>query len=380
MRFFWSITFLLGLPVLLLSAPASAEPYLAVHTGQKCMACHVNPTGGGKRTEYGTLYGNTILPAGRLGNIENILGSGKAKSGTDSTATQVWDGRITDYFAVGADLRTGLKSTIVPNAENQLAFDLERTTVYFDLRIIPNRLSLYVDQRVAPGAALNREAYVLLWSEQHTAYFKAGRLFLPYGLRLEDDGAFVRQVSGINFNSSDNGVEGGLELGPWSLNLAVTNGTAGAGETNTGKQFSLLTSLVYPSWRVGASYNANDNGVNDRHMQNVFAGLRTGFISWLGEADYFIDDGTSTGRRKSWAGLAEANAEVIKGHNLKLTYEYYDPNLDVEEDQRTRSSLVWEYTPFQAMRLRAGYRRNQGIPQNNLQNAEEIFLQLHTYL
>ena len=133
MRFFRSITFLLGLPVLLLSAPASAEPYLAVHTGQKCMACHVNPTGGGKRTEYGTLYGNTILPAGRLGNIENILGSGKAKSGTDSTATQVWDGRITDYFAVGADLRTGLKSTIVPNAENQLAFDLERTTVYYDL-------------------------------------------------------------------------------------------------------------------------------------------------------------------------------------------------------------------------------------------------------
>ena len=373
MRIFWSITFLLGLPVVLLSAPASAEPYLAVRTGQTCMSCHVNPTGGGKRTEYGTFYGNSILPTGKLD-------SGKAKSSTDSTKTQLWDGRITDHFAIGGDLRTSLKSTIVPNAKKQLAFDLERTTVYFDVRIIPDRLSLYVDQRVAPGVALNRESYVLLWSEQRTAYFKAGRLFLPYGLRLEDDGAFVRQVSGINFNSSDNGVEGGLEQGPWSVNLAVTNGSAGASETNAGKQFSLLTNLVYPSWRVGASYNANDNDGNDRYMQNVFAGLRTGFISWLAEVDYFIDDSTLTGRRKSSAGLAEANAEVIEGHNLKLTYEYYDPNLDVNEDQRTRSSLVWEYSPFQATRLRAGYRRNQGIPQNNLQNSQEIFLQLHTYL
>lgn len=377
MRYFWSITFLAGLSTAILSLPVRAEAYLAVRTGAKCVACHVNPTGGGKRTEYGNLYGNTSLPAGRL---DSLLGSGKTKSGTDSAAAQAWDGRITDYFAVGGDLRASLKSTIVPNTDNQLAFDLDRTTLYFDLRIIPNRLSLYVDERVAPGAALNREAYLLFWSEQRGAYFKAGRLFLPYGLRLEDDTAFVRRFSGINFNSSDNGVEGGLEQGPWSLNLAVTNGTAGASETNTGKQFSLLTSLAYRLWRVGASYNANDNGANDRHMQNVFAGLRTGFISWLGEVDYFIDDGTSTGRRKSWAGLAEANAEVIKGHNLKLTYEYYDSNLDVEEDQRTRSSLVWEYTPFQAMQLRAGYRRNKGIPQSDLQNTEEIFLQLHTYL
>ena len=380
MKFFWLIIFLLCLPAMLLSAPAGAEPYLAVRTGQKCMACHVNPTGGGKRSEYGNYYGNNSLPAGSFGNIDTIFSAGKTKSGTESTTAQAWDGRFTDYFAIGGDLRTSLNSKIVPGATNTLAFGLERTSLYFDLRIVPNRLSLYVDQRVAPGVASSREAYVLLWTEERTAYFKAGRLFLPFGLRLEDDGAFVRQVSGINFNSSDDGVEGGFELGPLSLNLAVTNGSAGGSETNTGKQYSLLTSLAYPDWRVGTSYNANNNGAASRTMQNVFAGLRTGEVSWLAELDYFTDEGTLSGRRKSRAGLIEANTEVIKGHNLKLTYEYFDPDQAIDENQRIRSSLVWEYTPFEATRLRAGYRRNRGIPQNNSQNADEIFLQLHTYL
>ena len=368
---------LAGLSALTLATPANAEPYLAVRTGQQCAACHVNPTGGGKRTEYGTLYGNTTLAAGRLGDLLKRAGNPGA---ADESSETPWDGRITGYFAIGADLRTSLQATNVANTDDQSAFHSDRTTVYFDLRIIPNRLSLYVDERVAPGNAFNREAYLLLWSEQRTAYLKAGRFFLPYGLRLEDDSAFIRRFSGINFNSSDDGLEGGLMRGPWSAHLAVSNGAAGGAETNSGKQLSLLTDLVFSAWRVGASANTNNGDTADRHMGNLFAGLRTGIIAWLGEIDYFVDDGTDTGRRKSHAGLLEANTEVARGHNLRLTYEYYDPNLEVEEDQRTRYSMVWEYTPFQALQVRGGYRHNEGIPQNDLQNARELFLQMHVFL
>lgn len=368
----WLVILLLSPGLLLLATRAAAEPYLAMRTGEKCMACHTNPTGGGKRTEYGTLYGNTSLPSGLLGGEKN------KNNGT--AAAPAWNGRVNDYFAVGGDLRTSLRSTIIPNADNDLAFDLDRTTLYFDLSVIPNRLSLYLDTRVAPGAALNREAYILLWSEQRGAYFKAGRLFLPYGLRLEDDTAFIRQASGINFNSSDNGIEGGLERGPWTLNLAITNGTAGAGETNTNKQFSLLTSLTYRLWRLGVSYNTNDGGADERQMQNLFAGLRTGPVSWLAEVDSFIDDSALTGRRKSWAGLVEANIAVAAGHNLKLAYEAYDPNQDIDGDRRTRTSVGVDYTPFRALQFRTGYRRNKGPAQNDLQNTEEIFIQLHVYL
>jgi hypothetical protein len=365
---------MLTVGALLVALPACAEPYLAVRTGAKCMSCHVNPTGGGKRTEYGNIYAQTTLAAARLDPA-----SGKTTEAPPPHADDIWTGRLNNYVAVGADARANLDASNVPNEEDTLAFDLKSVQLYLDLQPIPNRLSLYVDQRVAPGAAENREAYALLWSASRTAYLKAGRMFLPYGLRLEDDSAFVRQVTGINFASSDDGVEGGLELGSWSAYLAITNGTAGGAETNKGKQWSALLNFVQPDWRVGASFNFNANDAADRQMQNVFAGLRTGIVSWLGEADYIIDDGTAGGRRKLWAGLLEGNVEVARRHNLKLTYEYYDPNLDVDEDQRERYSLVWEYVPFQFTQFRAGYRDNKGIPQNNAQNANQLFLQWHAF-
>ncbi len=41
-------------------------------------------------------------------------------------------------------------------------------------------------------------------------------------------------------------------------------------------------------------------------MQNIFAGVRTGPISWLAEADYISDD-NFTPKRKQVVGLLEAN-------------------------------------------------------------------------
>jgi hypothetical protein len=204
-------------------------------------------------------------------------------------------------------------------------------------------------------------------------------MFVPFGLRIEDDSAFIRQVSGTNFNSSDDGVEGGLETGPWSAQLSMTNGAGGGVETNRGKLVSGLVGFVQPIWRLGLSIATNFSGAEDRRMQTVFGGLRTGIVSWLASGLRVTDDGTPTGRVEQWATLLEGNVEAAKGHNLKLTYEYYDPNTDVREDQRERYSALWEYVPFQYTQFRLGVRKNNGIPQNNQQNASEVFLQWHAF-
>ena len=54
-------------------------------------------------------------------------------------------------------------------------------------------------------------------------------------------------------------------------------------------------------------------------MQNVFAGLRTGAIVWLAEADLITDDLPLGGERDMVAGLVEANWLYRRGHNLKIS-------------------------------------------------------------
>lgn len=343
---------------------AQAEPYLAVKTGQKCIACHVNPTGGGKRTPYGVIYGQT-----------NMV------SPSASSAKPTISGKITDQLSIGGNLRANLSATSTPNQDDQISFEVENLLFYTELELIKNQLYFYFDEQLAPGAALNREAYGLFWNKDRSAYLKTGKMFLPFGLRLEDDSAFIRQITGINYDTPDNGIEAGIEQGPWSINLAITNGSAGGNETDQGKQYSFRNEYVRPKWRVGSSLNFNDGtGKQDRSMGNVFAGLRTGLISWLAEYDHIIDRSSAQSEEITQRiGFVEANTEVSKGHNVKFTYEHLDPNKDISEDERNRISAVWEHSPFGYQQFRVGIRANDGIPQNDRQNSTELFIQSHTY-
>ena len=347
------------LSVFFLQGPALAEPYLAVQKGLKCGICHTSPSGGGKRTVYGNVYEQAEV-------AERTLDLGA-----------LWTGELGKYFAVGGDIRGGWNQIDVPGQPKTSDTDLEKFLAYVEIRPFPKYLTIYVDAKLAPEDPVVREQYLRLSTEDASWYLKGGEFFLPYGLRIQDDNAFIRQVTGINFNTPDTGWELGYEHGKWSAQLAVTRGTAGGPEVDSGKQYSLRVSHVTSKWRGGASLNVNDSKFGDRQMQNVFGGLRTGRVAWLAELDYIIDDGTSTGQRKSWASLLEANIQLKKGHNLKLTFEYYDPDDAVSEDEQNRFSVVWEYFPIQFIQTRLGYRVYDGIPQNPAQNREQLFLELH---
>jgi hypothetical protein len=343
-------------------APALAEPYLAVQNGLQCSACHVNPTGGGMRNSFGTLWGQTSLPARTL-----------PSQGTP------WTGEFGQHVAVGADLRATASWIDQPAAQSATSFDLNSLRAYLDLRVIPGRLDLYVDQRLAPGASSNAEAWLRLNSLDRRFYLKAGQMYLPFGIRLQDDGAFIRERTGISFNTPDRGVEFGFNGMRWSTQLAMSNGTAGAPEVDRGKQWSLRSEYAYTRWRVGASFNFNDFDAGSRRMQGIFAGLRTGPVAWLAELDAITDatDGPDT---RQWAALVEANWMLRKGHNLKLTAERHDPDRDAAVDRHSRLSVQWEYTPLPFLQVRAGVRQYDDDAQIPFQNQRLAFLQLHGYL
>jgi hypothetical protein len=345
---------------------AHAEPYLAVQTGLKCGVCHVNPTGGGLRTAFGDIFAQTLMPQNHV-----------------DTGNDPWTGDLGKYLRIGGDLRFDGTFTEAPHTPPENTFTLEQARVYLEANVIPERLLVYVDEQVAPGGALNREAYGLYWSADHSWYVKAGQMYLPFGFRLQDQTAFILTASGINMTTPDQGVEFGWERGHWDAQLAVSDGTAGASSTDNGKQYSGQLMWVESIWRVGAAANFNNKSVGNKSVLGLFGGLRTGPIEWLAQGeiidDKSIQEGTTVAGQRQTATLLEANWTITKGNNLKITSEYYDPDRDVPNNSETRWSAVYEWTPVQFAQVRGGVRYQDGIPQLDTEHTKLYFIELHGF-
>jgi hypothetical protein len=338
----------------------NAEPYIAAQMGLKCGQCHVNPTGGGMRNVFGNTFAQTTMAQKRIGSEEDL-----------------WTGQVMKFLSVGGNARANYDWEDAPNQAGTNDFDLEEARVYLDFGVIPNRLSIYIDQLVAPGNATNMEANVRYWIKENALYVKAGRMYLPFGYRLEDDNAFVRSVSGINMQAPDEGAEIGFESGSWTAQFAISNGAGGADEVDPGKQAATRLEFVQSRWRAGASLLYNDTDAGERTGAAAFGAFNLGPVTLLGEVDYFDDE--SIGDGKLLATLAEADWKLMQGHNLKLTYEWFEPNDDIDEDEQARASALYEWSPIQFVQIRAGVRVYDGIPQNDNQNRKQAFIQLHGF-
>jgi len=203
---------------------AFAEPYLAFKNNVFCSACHINPIGGGERNTYGAYYGTNVLPQ------------------TGGSLTDFDAGNITDSFRLGANFRANYTQSHVKNGTDTNTFETQSGQVYLLLQPKDSRFSLYIDEQVAPGSSLNREAFILTKLGENS-WLKAGKLMLPYGIRLEDDTAFIRQATGFNFDTSDNGIEWDMQTQHIFFSAAMSNGSSGS--TNNDKGLSYLSRVEY---------------------------------------------------------------------------------------------------------------------------------------
>jgi hypothetical protein len=358
----------LAMTLCLVALRAEAEPYLAVQTGLKCGQCHVNPTGGGLRTAFGDIFSQTLLPQNHI-----------------DTGTDTWTGDLGKFVRIGGNLRFDGDITSEPHTKTVSTFNVDQVRVYLEANVIPERLLVYVDEQVAPGGAQNREAYGVYWSANHDWYVKAGQMYLPFGLRLQDVSAFIQTASGINMAAPDQGVEFGWERGHWDAQFDISNGTPGAVDKENGKQYSGQVAWVESIYRAGVAANFNNKHVGNRSMFALFGGLHTGPIAWLAQAEFIRDQSIAEGTtsngygQREVAALVEANWLIAKGNNLKLTGEFLDPDVAVRYDNQPRWSAVYEWTPIQFVQLRGGVRINDGNASTNTQHINTYFVQLHGF-
>jgi hypothetical protein len=281
------------------ASTATAEPYIAVREGLPCGACHVNVTGGGKRTALVETHARELLHypkqlPGPLGPL--------------SKPPEYFTGDINQYLGLGADLRTSYTARFQdkPNqnglVNNNEVFrgrfesnDIEVDPyLYTEVRLVPDYLTFYADLDLSDNVD-DREVFGLLkgvlpWN----GYIKAGRMFLPYGLQLQDDAAFIRQDT-YNFNVREAAFELGFEPGPFTVIAAVSEGGSGDRDVRvTTTAYAMLTKLpLVRNAIIGNSFSRVGTPNGDRVLFGFFGGTNLERFTVLVEGDFIDNAGKS---------------------------------------------------------------------------------------
>ncbi len=387
-----------------LALPSFAEPYFAVREGMRCSSCHTNRNGGGKRTDLMSAHARELL------HYPDFLGR-------FSNPGNYFNGEINQYVSVGGDLRTsatlvfqdkGINGSVHNDKAfrwrlNQTRLDVTQALLYGEIRLIPEYLSVYIDQRFQ-STTDTREAFVLFKGLPWNGYVKGGRFFLPYGLQLQDDEAFIRggrsygsssAHTGFSFDLQEAGGEIGFEPGPFSAVVAVTDGTPGDNNVRvSGTAFTLLDDLpVLGAILIGGSFSYVGTPGGDTRLLGVFAGTNLGPVTLLAEADFRGDKAPGTQGRHAgqFMSYVEANYLLFRWMNLKLAFDYADSDgrivrtvdgqsvLDLANDNESRFSIGLEPFLNRFVQPRIFYRVNNGVKSNPTHNQNTLLLEAHVF-
>ncbi len=357
---------LLGAAALALNAAAAframALPRYPARYEQKCGLCHVNPTGGGLRGSYAT---RQLVP-------DELASTRRGFAAADSMLPPAWADRV----QIGTDFRelfVGSDASAAPPHFFQMQGDL-----YFDFQLEP-RVSLYYDRGISSSYELFGLGYVL-----PKLYVKAGRFTPSYGWRFDDHTMYVRRELGFEPPANtDVGLEIGASPGPADLQLGVVNGNRG-GTLDNDTHLAVIgnatgrTRLGPVGVSGGVSGYHRGGESEDFDSGGLYGYLTWNRLTWLGEGDLFWDHlgGTTT------AGLVtshEVSWLLRQGVDLKLTYDFLDPDRDLTTGARTRwgggaYAMPAPYVTVEGLLRRTTYERG---PASSGPDEWETVLQLH---
>lgn len=344
--------------LVVLFSSAFSEPRFALRSGSRCDQCHVNPTGGGMRNDYGALYyAMEELPMPGL----------KQKAGSTAIERE-----LSKNVQFGSDLRLLYYSDIERPRENTF-FDMQGD-IYLNL-VLNDYLSAYLRK----GIYTDYEAYGMFKLSKIDSYLKFGYISPPYGLKFAEHSSFVRTNLGLDPHSNDAGVEFGYEPKSFSFAFGVLNGSVSVPVDYNRNKAVYFRSLYVKNLGqksnllLGASIRNMDIGTITR-MNYTSWGINAGYnysrLSFLSEADWVYAN------PDQMAFLAEGSFLVAKGVDFRTSYEYFNPDYPASSQKMERLSFGIALFPLPSSEFQAKYRFHL----KNSPEKDRLFLTLHLFM
>jgi len=332
----------LGGFIILVSTSVFSLPRLAAEHATPCQTCHINPTGGGMRNEFGqhsVAFNELCLPQTKKFFVQHPHSPRLSESVTFGFDTRylVFDnGRIfrmqTDFYLTAEPLNN----------------------IFYHFRFWEN------------GVA---EHYALVTLHDQRYYLKVGRFYPAYGLRNADHKAYIRERTGHGSNVYLDGLAMGAQLYGVNVTAEIFNpqqqGVYGLHLFHTRylKPFGCLIggSLRYTEVRSGKTQPFP-------HTKAVFGGVSYDRFTVLGEMDI---TGRSNDTLITYFSLT---TRLEYGLYVIGEYNFFDGDRAVAGgvDEYLRFSV--ELFPIPFVELRPSY---TVYTEGALQGQKDFFVQLH---
>jgi hypothetical protein len=335
-------------------------PRFAIRTNEKCQNCHIDPNGGGMRNYYGaSLFARKSLPANFWSDDSSF----------DNFTTQ-----LSEYVNFGTDLRT---LYYYRQLDSSSSFFQMQGNIYLTAKLTKN-MFIYFDK----GLYHDFEVFGFANIFPANGYFKVGRFTPAYGIKTDDHTSFIRaKTDFLNGRREDTGIEIGISPKNLTWNFGVFNGIKGSDFADG--NIRLLTTRADAQFQIdkykfmlGGSAWYNNLRTGKFKMFSAFGGISFKNLVLNGEIDFKKDEGGL--KTNELISFVEANYLVADGIDLKLMYDYYDPDTEYKSGFQSRYSIGFEFYPMYGVELRPMFRIMKEEP-IELKNNEFHFM-VHFYL
>jgi len=384
----WQLFVLVLLSVFAKSSPAWAYSWMIRHGYTGCVTCHADPSGAGLLTPYGRAQSDLLL---------RTRYSGGAPEEADKSSGTAW-GLVSppDWLLLGGQFR-GMGLLSKPDGHSWthqvilMQADLAAQVSIGGVRASASAGAVQSSASRASvvGNFVSREHWLGYSLDDNAILIRAGRMNLPYGLRIIEHTMFVRNTTRTDINDAQQhgvafaysgdamraemmGILGNYQISPDAYR---ERGYSAFVEVSPFERTAIGVSSLLTHAKADLYLQVPDT----RQAHGIFARVSPWpALVLMAEGDLVVHAPANLPNQVGYASMLQADLEPLQGVHAMLAAESYKQQAGVETAWALWAGTNWFFAPHADVRL--DLLRRSDVAGNARLDSTAILGQLHVFL